>query len=139
VRFAIDFGFAKTTDTDSVSGMTSQRPLITAEITRPDHPVFYGYPETTFAVKYVNGPILRVGTADQDNILARYVGGDDAVISGLMDGGDALAQRPIAVDVPGAYNGKGRVILFANNPIYRWQNHGEFNMVFNSIVNWNDK
>ena len=37
-----------------------------------------------------------------------------------------------------AYRGKGRVILFANNPIYRWQNHGEFNMVFNSILNWND-
>jgi len=34
--------------------------------------------------------------------------------------------------------GRGRVILFANNPIYRWQNHGEFNMVFNSLVNWND-
>jgi hypothetical protein len=22
--------------------------------------------------------------------------------------------------------------MFANNPVYRWQNHGEFNMVFNS-------
>jgi hypothetical protein len=30
------------------------------------------------------------------------------------------------------------VILFANNPIYRWQNHGEFNMVFNALMNWND-
>jgi hypothetical protein len=29
--------------------------------------------------------------------------------------------------------------MFANNPVYRWQNHGEFNMVFNSIVNWNDR
>jgi hypothetical protein len=28
--------------------------------------------------------------------------------------------------------------MFSNNPIYRWQNHGEFNMVFNSILNWND-
>ena len=38
----------------------------------------------------------------------------------------------------GGYTGKGRVILFANNPIYRWQNHGEFNMVFNALMNWND-
>ena len=36
------------------------------------------------------------------------------------------------------YTGKGRVVLFANNPIYRWQNHGEFNMVFNTLLNWND-
>jgi hypothetical protein len=34
--------------------------------------------------------------------------------------------------------GNGRVILFSNNPIYRWQNHGEFNMIFNSVINWND-
>jgi hypothetical protein len=42
------------------------------------------------------------------------------------------------VDINNAHNGKGRVLMFANNPVYRWQNHGEFNMVFNSIVNWND-
>ena len=56
-----------------------------------------------------------------------------------MVGGDAIRGRAFAVDVPEAYRGKGRVIMFANNPIYRWQNHGEFNMVFNSIVNWNDQ
>ena len=71
-------------------------------------------------------------------MLARYVGGDAAVLSGLMKGADEIRQRPFAVDVPGGYNGKGRVVLFANNPIYRWQNHGEFNMVFNTLLNWND-
>ena len=90
-------------------------------------------------MKYVSGPFLRVGMSDQENVLARYVGGDSSVISGLMTGADVLSQKAIAVDVPGARNGKGRVLLFANNPIYRWQNHGEFNMIFNSIVNWNDR
>src|SRR4029077_4941313 len=89
-------------------------------------------------IKYVGGPVLRVGVADQNNILARYVGGDDSVLSGLMVGADNLRQRAFAADVPGAYNGKGRVILFTNNPIYRWQNHAEFNMVFNALLNWND-
>ena len=28
--------------------------------------------------------------------------------------------------------------MFANNPVYRWQNHGEFNMIFNAIMNWDD-
>jgi len=55
-----------------------------------------------------------------------------------MVGGDAIARKPFVVDVPDAYKGKGRVIMFANNPVYRWQNHGEFNMMFNSILNWND-
>jgi glycerophosphoryl diester phosphodiesterase len=53
-----------------------------------------------------------------------------------MTGADVLAQRVVAADIPGAYNGKGRVVLFATNPIYRWQNHGEFNMVFNAMLNW---
>lgn len=139
VRFPIEFGFTRTVDTDQVSGIQAQRPLVQAQISLPEHPVFYGYPKTDFAVKYVGGPFLRTGMAEQGNVLARYTGGGDSVISGLMVGADNLAGRPLAIDVPNAYNGKGRVILFANNPIYRWQNHGEFNMVFNAIVNWNDR
>jgi hypothetical protein len=55
-----------------------------------------------------------------------------------MVGADNIRNRAFAVDIPQAYNGNGRVLMFANNPVYRWQNHGEFNMVFNSIVNWDD-
>jgi hypothetical protein len=100
--------------------------------------VFYGYSERIMPIKYLGGPLMSVGQPDQGAVLARYVGGDEAVLSGLMRGAAEIRQRPFAVDVPGGFNGKGRVLLFANNPIYRWQNHGEFNMVFNSVLNWND-
>jgi hypothetical protein len=137
-RLPIEFGWARTVDKTTVPGLTAQRPLVEAEITRPEHPVFYGFGKTTIPVKYVGGTPFKVGIADESNVLARYVGGDKAVISGLMTGADSLKARPFAVDVPSAYKGKGRVLMFANNPIYRWQNHGEFNMIFNSIINWND-
>jgi hypothetical protein len=137
-RLPIEFGFAGTVDKVTVPGLTSQRPLVTGEIVRPEHPVFYGYAGKTFPVKYVGGTPLKVGLANEAGVLARYVGGDSAVLSGLMVGADSLKARPFAVDVPMAYKGHGRVILFSNNPIYRWQNHGEFNMVFNSVLNWND-
>jgi hypothetical protein len=55
-----------------------------------------------------------------------------------MTGAANLKNRAFAVDIGNAHNGRGRVVMFANNPIYRWQNHGEFNMVFNAIVNWDD-
>jgi hypothetical protein len=55
-----------------------------------------------------------------------------------MRGADEISGRPFAIDVAGGYSGKGRVVLFSNNPIYRWQNHAEFNMVFNTMLNWND-
>ena len=140
VRFPTDLGLARTVD---ASGSTSRdfyapRPLVNAEVLRLDHPVFYGYTDRIMPIKYLGGPLMSVGAPDQSGVLARYVGGDAAVLSGLMKGADEIRQRPFAVDVPGGYTGKGRVVLFANNPIYRWQNHGEFNMVFNAVLNWND-
>jgi len=139
VRFPIEFGFAHSVDTEAPTGVTAQKPLIQAEIKRGDHPVFYGYEKAVFPVKFGQGSqVFRVGVADQANVLAQYKGGDASVLSGLMVGADNLKGRAFAVDVPNAFNGKGRVLLFANNPIYRWQNHGEFNLVFNAIINWND-
>ena len=138
-RLPIEFGWAGTVDKTPVAGLTSQRPLVEGEIVKPEHPVFYGFATKKIPVKYVGGTPFKVGIANESNILARYVGGDAAVISGLMTGADSLKGRAFAVDVPQAYKGQGRVIMFSNNPIYRWQNHGEFNMVFNSVLNWNDE
>ena len=138
-RFPIEFGFARSVDTESLTGVNAQKPLVHAEIKKADHPAFYGYEKSIFPMKFGQGQqVFRVGVADQDNVLAQFVGGESSVLSGLMVGADNIRGRAFAMDITNAYNGKGRVLMFANNPIYRWQNHGEFNMVFNSIVNWND-
>ena len=66
----------------------------------------------------------------------RFTGGDDGVLSGLMRGAAETRRRPAIVDTP---VGKGRVVAFATNPCYRWQNHGEFGMLFNAaVLFWND-
>ena len=44
-----------------------------------------------------------------------------------------IAQRPVVVDVP---VGKGHVVLFANNPIYRGETIGSYFLVFNTILNF---
>jgi hypothetical protein len=140
-RFPADLGLARTVE---ASGTTSAnfyapRPLVNAEVLRLDHPVFYGYTDKLMPIKYIQGqPLLSVAEADRGTVLARYVGGDASVLSGLMRGADEIRERPLAIDVAGGFTGKGRLIMFANNPIYRWQNHGEFNMVFNALLNWND-
>jgi Zinc carboxypeptidase len=140
VRFPTELGLARTVD---ASASTSEqfyapRPIVNAEILRQDHPVFYGYPDRIIPIKYLGGPLMSVGTPDQNAVLGRYIGGDEAVLSGLMRGAAEIRQRPFAIDLPGGLTGKGRLILFASNPVYRWQNHGEFNMVFNAVMNWND-
>ena len=139
VSFPIEFGFARTVDIERPADVQAQKPLVQAVITDTDHPAFYGFADSIYPMKYGQGPVaFRVGVADEDRVLARYVGGEESVLSGAIAGSENLAGRAFAVDSRPAHNGGGRVLMFANNPMYRWQNHGEFNLVFNSILNWND-
>jgi hypothetical protein len=110
---------------------------VQAEILKPAHPLFYGYHDKAIPVRYGNGPLLTVPEADRDEqVLMRYPGGDAGVLSGLMKGASEIRNRPAIVEAP---VGQGRIVLFAGNPCYRWQNHGEFGMLFNSILHWNDR
>jgi hypothetical protein len=109
-------------------------PIINAEVVRPTHPIFYGYTEKTVPVRWANGPLLTVPRTDREQqVLMQFPGGDANVLSGLMKGANEIRNRPAIVDVPVE---KGRVLLFATNPCYRWQNFGEFRMLFNAILNY---
>lgn len=135
--FPPEFGLTRNVD----AGRTSPQfyapgPIVEAEILQPSHPIFYGYDKKTIPVRYANGPLLNVPEVNRaQQVLMRLPGGDKAVLSGLMRGANEITNRPAIVDVP---VGQGRVLLFATNPCYRWQNHGEFGMLFNSILHYND-
>jgi len=66
-------------------------------------------------------------------VAVRFDAQNALLVSGLLDGGNDIAQRPVVVDVP---VGKGHVVLFANNPIYRGETLGSYFMVFNTILNF---
>ncbi len=66
-------------------------------------------------------------------VLLRYADKDALLVSGLLDHGDLLAQRAVVV---AAHLGKGSVLLFANNPIYRGETIGSYPLVFNAILNF---
>ena len=115
------------------SGFYAPGPLVEAEIDQPSHPIFYGYEQTETPVRYANGPLLDVPRRFRDDwVLMTF---RDKVLSGHLRGAGQIDGRPAAVDVP---RGDGRVVLFATNPCYRWQNHGEFGMLFNTILHHND-
>jgi hypothetical protein len=59
----------------------------------------------------------------------------DIVLSGMVKPKEKLDGLPAILDVP---VGKGRVLLFAFNPMHRYLNHGDFRWVYNAILNWND-
>lgn len=147
--FPADFGLASRVDASRTSPQFyAPGPIVEAEILKPEHPIFYGYDKKTVPVRYANGPLLSVSTganpfADApagppptpQSVLMRFPGGDDRVMSGLMRGAAEVRNRAAIVDEP---SGQGRVILFATNPCYRWQNFGEFNMLFNTVLSYND-
>ena len=65
-------------------------------------------------------------------VVLRWADADDLLVSGLLVGGSEIAQHPAVVDVPA---GKGHVVLFSNNPIWRGETHGSSFLVFNALLN----
>ncbi|HEX6715931.1 MAG TPA: M14 family zinc carboxypeptidase [Pyrinomonadaceae bacterium] len=68
-------------------------------------------------------------------VVLRYADSRDLFVSGLLDNGDEIAQRPAVVDVP---SGNGHVLLFSTNPFWRGQTKGSYFLVFNAILNWDN-
>jgi hypothetical protein len=46
-----------------------------------------------------------------------------------------LVNKPAIVDVP---VGKGHVVMFATNPMWRHQTQGEFFLIFNALLNYDN-
>jgi hypothetical protein len=146
--FPAEFGLAKGVDAQRpATGWYAPGPYVQSEILQASHPLFYGYQgQKTLPVRWADGPLLQAGppaefaaflgsTPEKPQVLARFQGGDAGVLSGLMRGADQLRNRPMIVDAP---SGNGRVLVFVNNPIYRWQTFGEHELVFNALLFWND-
>jgi hypothetical protein len=70
---------------------------------------------------------------NRPRVIFRYADSKELLISGLVEGGDEIAQRPAVVDVP---SGNGHVVLFSINPVYRGETHGTYSLVLNTILNF---
>ncbi len=79
-----------------------------------------------------NNPYL-IPAEYRPQVIVRYAGMKDLLLSGLIENGDPVAEHPAVVE---AHFGKGDVLLFANNPVYRGETIGSYALVFNAIVNF---
>jgi Zinc carboxypeptidase len=71
--------------------------------------------------------------ADRARVILRYADAKDLLVSGLVEGGNDIAQHPAVIDVP---NGSGHVVLFSINPIYRGETENTYSLVLNTLLNF---
>ena len=67
--------------------------------------------------------------------MLRFAPEKELLVSGMLAGGSELAGRPAVID---AQLGRGHIVMFANNPMWRHQTHGSFSLLFNAILNWDN-
>ena len=66
-------------------------------------------------------------------VIVRFAEEKNLLVSGELAGGQELANTPAVVDVP---VGKGHIVLYAINPMWRHETHGSFMLVMNAALNW---
>ena len=65
-------------------------------------------------------------------VILRFTDAKTLLLDGLLDKASSIAERAVVVN---AHLGKGSVLLFGNNPIYRGETLGSYGLVFNAILN----
>jgi hypothetical protein len=55
------------------------------------------------------------------------------LLSGMLEGADDIAGKAVVVDSP---LGKGHILLFANNPMWRMTTQGSYALLTNAILNF---
>ena len=68
-------------------------------------------------------------------VILRWGNANELLVSGLLDGGDEIAQHAAVIDSPLE---RGHVILFSMNPFWRGQTAGSYALVFNTILNFDN-
>ena len=120
-------------DVDVVQG----RPLNTVghADTLPTPPVTQPWQVPVPTVDQLRNPLNIIPPDQRPRVPLRFADQGQLLVSGLLDGGATIAQRPVVVDAP---LDKGHVVLFANNPVYRGSTLGSYFLVFNTIMNFDN-
>ena len=81
-----------------------------------------------------NSDYTQIRVEDRPRVIVSFAKqADQLLLSGMLEGGDEIAGKPLVIDAP---RGKGHILLFANNPMWRQNTQGSYALVTNAIMNW---
>ena len=66
-------------------------------------------------------------------VILRFAPQNDLWVSGMLAGAQELAETPAVIDVP---LGRGHVVLFATNPMWRHENQGSWMLLLNAALHF---
>ncbi|MEO7148857.1 MAG: M14 family zinc carboxypeptidase [Rhodanobacteraceae bacterium] len=112
-------------DVDIPEGRAYQQP--------PELPDIKPWQALPLNAEQARNNVFLIPENERPRAIVRWADADDLLISGLLDNGGAIAQHVAVVD---ARYGKGHVLLFANNPIWRGETIGSYALLFNAVVNY---
>jgi hypothetical protein len=110
-------------DPDVIQAMPQPRPADPSA--RPDQDTPEQRESPFFTPPQLRPRVVLRFASDEKNLL----------VSGMLAGASELANRPAVVDVP---VGRGHVVMFATNPMWRHQTQGEFFLLFNAALNYDN-
>jgi hypothetical protein len=105
------------------------RPVVTI----PEEPKVEPWQAAPVTDEQLRNPLGVIPPAQRPRVVLRYGDAITLLVSGLLENGNEIAQRPAVVDVP---LDKGHVVVFAHNPMWRGQTQGTYGFVFNAIMNF---
>ncbi len=118
-------------DPDVVQG----RPALDARFLAPERPTVQPWEYAMPTEEQLRNPLNIIPPELRPRVVVRFADQRELLVSGLLQGGGGIAQRPVVVDVP---VGQGHAVLFANNPVWRGSTVGSYFLVFNAILNFDN-
>jgi hypothetical protein len=120
-------GRGSTTDPDIPQGRAWTTPDPPPDRSRAEKELYVDPQFRTFYSSALPPPALY------PRVVLRFADEKNLWISGMLAGGSELAGAPAIIDVP---LGRGHVVLFANNPMWRQETQGSFMLLLNAALNY---
>jgi hypothetical protein len=120
-------GRGTASDLDFVPGRPQDTP--------PVLPTYQAWEAAPVTDEQLRNNIGLIPPALRPRVVFRYSELRDLLVSGLVENGGDIAEHPAVVDSP---EGSGHIVLFSTNPIYRGETEGNYFLVFNAILNFDN-